>query len=157
MNKKIIILLLIMLTIFTQNTFSDVTLIPDIYKSKVMGFWNFDVEAFMQSEMLAEATQGMPEMEQMMIDMLGSTIFEFTENEMSISTDIYGEVQTETTAIKIVSTEGNRIIVENVDSESGSSGDQIIIIIIDDNHLQVIPYEPEMAEPEFTFFLIRAQ
>ena len=62
MNKKIIILLLIMLTIFTQNTFSDVTLMPDIYKSKVMGFWNFDVEAFMQSEMLAEATQGMPEM-----------------------------------------------------------------------------------------------
>ncbi|MDF1548494.1 MAG: bifunctional UDP-sugar hydrolase/5'-nucleotidase [Bacteroidales bacterium] len=44
-----------------------------------------------------------------------------------------------------------------IDINSDAAGDQLIIILIDDNHIQLLPFEGEMAEPEFTFFLIKSQ
>jgi hypothetical protein len=155
MNRKILIITLILIMFFSQNIFSDVNLFSSLYKTKIIGLWNFDIETFARTEEFLEATQGNPEVEEMMRAMLEMMVIEFTENSMSITANFLGDVQTETTDIRIISEESNRIIIENVVSESDEGGDRVIIIIIDDSHIQLIPEDPSESDASFSLFLVR--
>ncbi len=158
MNKKIIIILFILLTLFAQNTFSDVNLFPDLYKTKIIGLWNFDVEAFINSEEYQGIIQDSPGMEEIMVEMFASMVFEFTENEMLMSMNSMVDSASESTKITIISTEGNRIVLQDIGNDGTDEyGDKILIILINDNRIQLMPHETENSEPEFTFYLIRAQ
>ena len=131
MNKKIIISLLIFLSVLTHNIYSDVNLFPDLYKTKIMGIWNFDVEAFINSEEYQDMIQASPGMEDIMTEMFASMVIEFKENEMLMRMNSIGDAVTESTQITIISTEGNRIVLQDL-GEDGTieNGEKILIILI---------------------------
>lgn len=155
MRNKLLIITII-LTVFCSNIgFSDVNFNTSLYKAKIIGLWNFDIEAYMQTDEYLEQAQGNPETEEIIKAMLEMMVIEFTPNSMSITANVFGEVQEETSALKIVSEEGNKIIIENTDMQSDISGEQLIIIILDDNHLQLMPVDPAETE-DFFLYLVRA-